>query len=1010
MATLLFLLKRFAAQRLLGLAVVATLAFTVGVLVAGPIYADAAREAILSSSLASESVTVRNARVQVFGGPSFDWQAADDSISNELSVVPLETLVPQGLGTVRLGGIDGPSVPLLFREGAARHLTIDGAPPGEGAIALPASTAQTADVEVGDSVEIVGPTDDAVTLRLSGTFAPADRDDPFWYGSRSPFPAPDSTDPPPMLVDRATYLDAARRLDLTSEYVWDAYLALDGVPFDQASRVPAELSRIEDSLRSTPGLESARLTSGLGTLFDLVDLRVKNLRVPILLVVLQIGAVTLAVLAGVGSLTLTRQAFELAVLHSRGFSRRTLLVAQGAQAILYAAVAYPVGLLLGLGLARLAGRFNGEQLPGVTFPTRFNEGALWLGLAVATVGAVVLLALSVPAVSRTVIEERRRASREDRPLLSRVPVELFVLPLGVFAFIQLRGGTKPEVGEGAIEPLVLAAPTLLLFAASFIALRLLLFVLRRLDGRIGRSRRVPAYLAGRRLGRSPGTGFAAALLLLLSMGLLVLATSYRAIVLRNHSDAAHVQVGADWSVSASPPDQALAAIGAMPPLTMAVVRTDPSFSTESFSLPPTALGIDPDRYEDAGWWRDDFSATSLEEILQGIRARPAGVSVPDQGPAQLRLELDVPSAASGVRVQATSVSPEGVVTTSQEALRSGTRTVTLPLPDAERLLSITFGADTIVDLPDVISIVFASAQLGGRPLDLAAWQPTTWRGSAGELEAGTGGSLSYTFRPGAGSVVGGVLPAAEPLPALVSENVASQTTGPVDVGLAGQRLSVEPVAVASQFPGIVPNAPFVVVSVRDLLERQFSIPEAGLTLNEVWANTPGDPSPALEEAGWAPGLVTATAPIEGLLAQLPQSLAVGMNFAAALAGVGLVVIGVAAGLYFTMRRRDYEFAALRAMGTGRRQIRTTLVLEQAGLLGFALVAGLAIGYWLLRLVMPYVGTSLGVSYPPPLLVIDWPALGAAVLAIAIATGLALAAAMRTLMRSSVTGVLRGEAE
>jgi predicted lysophospholipase L1 biosynthesis ABC-type transport system permease subunit len=230
------------------------------------------------------------------------------------------------------------------------------------------------------------------------------------------------------------------------------------------------------------------------------------------------------------------------------------------------------------------------------------------------------------------------------------------------------------------------------------------------------------------------------------------------------------------------------------------------------------------------------------------------------------------------------------------------------------------------------------------------------------------------------------------------------------VGLAGQRLQVEPIAVANQFPGVVPNAPFVVVSVQGLLERQFSIPEAGVTLNEVWANTPEDPSPLIAAEGWSPGLVNATAPIEGLLAQLPQSLAVGMNFAAAVAGVALVIIGVAAGLYFTMRRRDYEFAALRAMGTGRRQIRTTLVLEQAGLLGFALVAGLAIGYWLLRLVMPYVGTSLGVSYPPPVLVLDWPALGAAAIAIVLASGIALAAAMRTLMRSSVTGVLRGEAE
>ena len=50
MTTLRFPLKRFFAQRLLGLAPVVTLGFTIGVLVAGPIYADAAREAILSSA------------------------------------------------------------------------------------------------------------------------------------------------------------------------------------------------------------------------------------------------------------------------------------------------------------------------------------------------------------------------------------------------------------------------------------------------------------------------------------------------------------------------------------------------------------------------------------------------------------------------------------------------------------------------------------------------------------------------------------------------------------------------------------------------------------------------------------------------------------------------------------------------------------------------------------------------------------------------------------------------
>ena len=765
-------------------------------------------------------------------------------------------------------------------------------------------------------------------------------------------------------------------------------------------------------MQAQPGLSSARMVSGLDTLFDLVDLRVKNLRVPILLVVFQIGAVTLAVLAGVGlprrsrarrssSRCCTAAASPAAPCSRRKARRRCSTRRSRSRS----------GCCWGSGSpsspdgSTASSSLASSSPPGST-TARSGSGSPWR-----LVGALVLLALSAPAVSRTVIEERRRASREDRPLLARVPVELIVLPLGIFAFIQLRGGTKPEAGEGAIEPLVLAAPTLLLFAASFIALRLLSFVLRRLDGRIGRARRLPTYLAGRRLGRSPGTGFAAALLLLLSMGLLVLATSYRAIVLQNHSDAAHVQVGADWSVSATPPDQVLAAVGSMPPETMALVRTDPAFSSASFSLPPTALGIDPARFEEAGWWRDDFSSTSLDDILERLDTEPLGVEVPE-GATELTMTVEVPRAADELQ-------RAGDVGGGRRASSRRPRSRSSRGPQEVALAASRGRAPAVDHVPgghrhrsprrdrgrDRRAAGSATRRSTSR-----AWQPTTWRGSIGHARARPR-RVRALHLPSRGWQRGRRAHAGRArLPALVSDNVATQTGGMVEVGLAGQRLQVEPVAVASQFPGVVPNAPFVVVPVRGLLERQFSIPEAGVTLNEVWANTPEDPSPLLAEAGWVPGVVNATAPIEGLLAQLPQSLAVGMNFAAAVAGVGLVIIGVAAGLYFTMRRRDYEFAALRAMGTDRRQIRTTLVLEQAALLGFALLAGLAIGYWLLRLVMPYVGTSLGVSYPAPVLVLDWPAIGAAVVAIVVASAIALGAAMRTLMRSSVTGVLRGEAE
>ena len=691
-----------------------------------------------------------------------------------------------------------------------------------------------------------------------------------------------------------------------------------------------------------PGMTTVRLTTGLDTLFGIVDQRVQNLRIPILLVVIQIGAVTLAVLAGVGALALTRQSFELAVLHSRGFTKRTLLTAQGLQALTYAVVAYPLGLLLGLVLAKLAGRSNGKQLPGVEFPVHLNAGAELLGLLAAAAGAAILFGLSYPLVKRTVLEERRAASREDRPLLARVPVELFVLPLGIFAYLQLRGGTEVTPGGGTIDPLVLAAPTLLLFGISFLALRLLLFVLRRLDGRIGRTRRVSTYLAGRRVGRSPGTGFAAALLLLLAMGLLVVSTSYRAIVLRNHADAAHTQVGADWNVQVSPPNRSWprsATCPRNPPRWFAPNRRSPT--GPSRCRRPCWASIPPPTRRAAGGDR----TSPRRRSTTSWRAWPPTPSGCRSTPATLTLALDVPVLPQGMLVQATEFDDANQVRTVEARLQEGSGSYDLDL-DAGRLASITFHVDTGTELPPELKIGFRSVELAGQPLSIEGWEPITWRSSQGTLKPdGDGGPTIYTMSPGAGNVIGGIWPrAARPAGRDLGQLGLGRERRPSTWAWPARARRSIPSPPPTSSPASCPTRRSSSCPRPRSWSAQFAIPEAGLTLDEVWANAPDDPLPVLETAGFVPGLVQATAPIEGLLAQLPQSLAVGMNFTAALAGVGLVVIGVAAGLYFTMRRRDYEFAALRAMGTRAGQIRRALILEQVGLLGFALVAGIAIGY------------------------------------------------------------------
>jgi len=112
----------------------------------------------------------------------------------------------------------------------------------------------------------------------------------------------------------------------------DVYLDLVGDPFVRAERIPPEIERISDQLLPTPEFTQLQVSTGLDTLITLVQQRVEDLHVPIFLVVFQIGAVALAILAGVGSLVLSRLSFELAVLRSRGFSAGKLLAAQGVQA------------------------------------------------------------------------------------------------------------------------------------------------------------------------------------------------------------------------------------------------------------------------------------------------------------------------------------------------------------------------------------------------------------------------------------------------------------------------------------------------------------------------------------------------------------------------------------------------------------------------------------------------------------------------------------------------------
>ncbi|MDP9300637.1 MAG: hypothetical protein M3P43_07060, partial [Actinomycetota bacterium] len=891
MAMLRFLFRRLVAQRLLALGVVLTLAFSVGVMASGPIYTDAARDFILASSIATAGTPIKNVRVDVYGDPSFDWTAADRQVHAASSVLPVDTIVQQGETTVRLGPSQV-SVPMLFRDGENDHLAFrSGSGPAAGQVAIPYGLAQSFGIRPGDRVDVLGPTNHHRTLEVSGIFDPPERLDAFWFGEGSPFPLGDSEDPVPVIVDRGTARTLSTELDLSSHYAWDVYLSLTGISYVDAVNLPdayvAFTADIND--RMAAAQQPPHISSGIQILVAGVQRSVSDLRVPILLVLLQILVVTLVVLAGVGVLLVSRQSFELAVLHSRGFTARTLLLAQALQAVLAAVLALPIGIAIGALLARFAGLTNGPRPGDVGFPTSLSLSSVAFGAAAAAAGAIVLWLPSIPAVRRTIIDERRQTSREARPALARAPVELIVLPVGLFALAQLRNGeaiAPAAAGQGSIDPLLLFGPTLVILGASFLVIRVLLWGLGSLDGRIGRSRRLSTYLAGRRLGRAPGVAFASAVLVVLATGLLFISTTYRATTLQNHEDAAHAFAGADWVATVgTPTDGSTRFDRPLPPGMADVARFRPDGFGGAYSNPPEGLAVDPATFREAAWWRADFATDPFDELLDRLAAPAEGMTLPP-GSRTLELTIDTPHDAAGLVLRAAVERADGSITTAEPlTLAEGSHPYPVDVSGGTTLLSLTFEAASTTTHARRELLPLTAVALDGTPSSLDGWAPIRSLGAGGRI---TPASRGWTFEAsfGIGSRLVGIEPKPAAIPAIVSSDVAEREPTTMELRIGDRIIPIERVGTATSFPGIEPTTPFIVVSGPALFELQGAVPGQGGRVTEVWAHGDTDPTPAIQQAGVPVVDLLSARAIEGRLAEAPESLAVGLDAAAAIAGLG----------------------------------------------------------------------------------------------------------------------------
>jgi FtsX-like permease family len=1007
--------KRALAQRFLTAATVCGLAFSVGVLAAGPIYAAGAEQAIVYASMRSASPLTKDTFVSLLTWPGFDPSHAARLIRSGLAPLRISQLTLQevsGKSVVSLGRRSA-FAPIAYRQGLFRDLPLiqgrDPATPDEVLVSQPLAAA----LGIAPGARISLSYNATIHARVSGVYWAARGKDPLVYARHRLLSNPSGA---PLLTTSAGFDALTRSSGQTSGIAmeWDAEPSFSGLTVADLRTLTLREEQSSARIRATLG--GTTVSSDLSSLIPGAKEAVTTGLAPIYVIAAEVALVGLGVLLGIGLLKLERQSFELAVLTTRGARRGELAAIQAGEAALAAGAALPLSLLVAAGLALVARDAHGPALPGTLFPIGLNARAVQVALGGVVLGALALVAVALPRLRHTVIQERRRLSRTKRSKWARLPYELVPLLLGAAALTELH---RHHVGSSGTEsdPLAVGAPTLLLLGAAALAARLLLAGARRLDRMTKTVREPSSYLALLRLSRSGSTAWLA-LPLVLSAALFGFATSLRTTELTRNQAAARAQVGADWSLSVGWPAQGVASANRLGSrATMAFYGSAAASSAPALSL-ATVIGVDPASYAGAGWWQARDASPPLPSLLSRLSAPPIGMALP-HGTQALQLQVSAP-AGTGLRLWAVLWSPNDFFSDrSLGVLRPGTRTYRARVDGTSRLLSIMVSGSpqavaTLLRHPR-LRLGFEHLVLSGtgaqRAVDLSAWRGLQAGGATvGATPLGAGG-LQATLTVSHGGSFGGIAPASAPVPILIGGVGSGRAPRQATLQVGSLVLPARVVGTMNAFPVATERGlPFAVAPVRALIERfQQALQPPGGGVFVVLSMGGASPAALTRRAGLQVTAVSSAAAIEARLASHQENLAIGIEFAAAIAGVALAMLALILSAYFGGRRYEYEAASFEALGAKPRNAVSTLAFEYGAVVFCAAAAGMGVGLGLLAVTLSYVTSPAGGPAGTGLLV-DWPAIAAAsTVAAASLAGTLLVAAMR-IRRLSPVAILRGEPE
>ena len=566
---------------------------------------------------------------------------------------------------------------VLFRSGFESFVTVvDGEfpeamePGAEGPVlgAIGARTAELNGFSVGDELDFFPFWDDTAApmrIRIVGIVEANDLDERYWAGEPNALDAPSrSWETLLVHVPESTFFGVVvdRFPDIVADF--DSIFGVDLGALNARNAVP-----IADRIAALPTALGAtesrtRAVTELSTVLRTFDEKLFFTRIPLFVLLLQIGGIVAYYLVMVSTMLTERQTAEIATLRSRGATTGQLLAQYGIEGVLLAAVAVVIGPPLAAVVISALG-------PTPAFSALSDGGPLDVRLSgqaylLAAVGALLAFtALVIPAwlaTRRTVVEFKRSSARpRPTPAFLRYYLDVALVLLVALVFWRLSQQeqlfTETLFGETQADPFLLATPAVFMVTVGIVFLRIFPLVLRAVAWLVGWTRSVAAVVSLRSLVRNPTHYTRLVLLLMFATGVGMFGATFSATLERSYEERADYVSGGDVRASdlrtldALGPDVFLETVAAVPAdASMPVVRIGGSVDAFGRSDRVEFVGITPDRFADVAFWRDDFSSVPLDDIVATLAANEPperlGVEIPADA-NQLGIWLKAPDISAG---------------------------------------------------------------------------------------------------------------------------------------------------------------------------------------------------------------------------------------------------------------------------------------------------------------------------------------------------------------------------